>query len=145
MKKLQHLDCVEDVAQVAFDRMKGKESEIYDDQTERIVDGLQGEGESSSEHKTFKAYQETPDSAINGKYGWKLKDPKLRAKLRKQAEDEIAMLNRKLSTGEWIKDVREGKRFNIMESYMRIDELRDSIRLMDRMSQYDTLPPQKPS
>lgn len=143
-KELQHLDCVEDVAQAAFDRMKGKDVEIYDDQTERMIDGLQGEGESSTAYKEFRAYQDTPGSAINGKYGWRLHDPKLRAKLRDAAEEELGLLNHKLRTGEWVQDTREGKPFSIMDAMMRMDELRDSIALMDRISAYDTYP-QKPS
>lgn len=144
-KELPHLDCVEEVLKVALEVLKGRDIELYDDQTERIVEGLEGEARSSPEYKTFKSYQENPGSAINGKYTWKLHDPKLRAKLREQAEDEIGLINHKLRTGEWVQDMREGKPFSVMDAVMRMDELRDSIKLMDTISQYDTLPPQKPS
>lgn len=146
-KKLQHLDCVEDVASVAFDRMKGLDDEQtpYDDETERIIDGLEGEGEGSKAYKEFKSYLETPGTAINARYGWRLHDPKIRAKLRQEAQDEIGLLNHKLRTGEWVNDVAEGKPFSVMDAMMKMEELRDSIALMDRMSKYDTLPPQKPS
>lgn len=146
-KELKHLDCIKNVASVTFDRLKGKDIEEesqYDEETERVIDGLEGEGESSTAYKTFKAYQETPGSALNGEYGWKLQDPKLRAKLRDEAEEEIGMLNHKLRTGEWVQDVKDGKPFSIMDAMMKMDELRDSIRLMDRMSQYDTYHPIQP-
>lgn len=137
-KELKHLDCIKNVASVTFDRLKGKDIEEesqYDEETERVIDGLEGEGESSTAYKTFKAYQETPGSALNGEYGWKLRD---------EAEEEIGMLNHKLRTGEWVQDVKDGKPFSIMDAMMKMDELRDSIRLMDRMSQYDTYHPIQP-
>lgn len=122
--------------------MKGKDDEAapYDDETERIIDEFEGEGESSTAYKEFKSYQETPGTAMDAKYGWKIKDPKLRAKMRDEAEEEIGLLNHKLRTGEWVKDVSDGKPFSIMDAMMRMDELRDGIKLMDRISEYDTLP-----
>lgn len=139
--KLEHLDCVEDIANVALERMKGGGSEVFDDQTERIVDGLQGEGESSTAYKEFKAFLENPGEAVNAKYGWKIQDPKLRAKLREDAVEELGLLNHKLRTGEWVLETPEGKPFSIMDAMMRMDELKEGIKLMDRISEYDTLPP----
>lgn len=144
-KQLKHLGCVEDVAKVAFDRIKGKEVEEYDSETERIIDGLEGEAKRSNAYKKFKNYQESPGEAINAKYGWKLQDPKLRAKLREEAEEELELLENRLRKGKWTQDTSDGKPASIMDSMMRMDELRDSIKLMDRMSTYDTLPPQKSS
>lgn len=139
--KLEHLDCVVDIANVALERMKGRGSEVFDDQTERIVDGLQGEGESSTAYKQFKAFQENPGEAVNAKYGWKIQDPKLRAKLREEAVEELGLLNHKLRTGEWVLETAEGKPFSIMDAMMTMDELKEGIKLMDRISEYDTLPP----
>lgn len=139
--KLEHLDCVEDIANVALERMKGRGSDVFDNQTERIVDGLQGEGESSTAYKEFKAFQENPGEAVNAKYGWKIQDPKLRAKLREEAVEELELHNRKLRTGEWILETAEGKPFSLMDAMMKMDELKKGIELMDRISEYDTLPP----
>lgn len=107
--------------------------------------GLEGEGEGSKAYKEFKSYLETPGTAINAKYGWKRHDPKLREKLREEAQDEIGLLNHKLRTGEWVNDVAEGKPSSVMDAMMKMEEPRDSIAMMDRMSEYDTLPPQEPS
>ncbi|KKY36923.1 hypothetical protein UCDDA912_g03070 [Diaporthe ampelina] len=129
-KQLEQLECVEDVVSGAFDKMKGKDVEEYDNETERIIDELEGKGKSSNAYK-FKNYQESPGEAINAKYGWKIQDPKLRARLREEAEEELGLLNYKLRTGEWVQDTRDGKPFSIMDSMMGMDELKESIKLMD--------------
>lgn len=125
--------------------MKGRKSETFDEKTEDRIDELLDEAESSKAYKTFKAYQDTPDSATNSEDGWRLQDPKLRERLRDQAEEELGLLNHKLRKGEWVRDTLTGKRISIMDTMMRMDELRDFIKMMDKVSEYDTLPPQEPS
>lgn len=109
-KKLQHLKCAADETRAALDRMEGKDSETTnDDETGRIIDGEEGEGERSTIYDKLKRLKEFEEGIIDLKDRWKVQDPKLRDKMREQAVEELGTLNHKLSTGDWIQEMNEGK------------------------------------
>jgi hypothetical protein len=135
----KQLECLDDVASVAINKMKGlTPTDNYDEATERFIDGFEGEGESSTAWKKFKKFEDSPEDASIEEHGWRLRDPIQRYVFRKEAQVEMDTINHKLHTGEWVKEqMIKGKPVNAVDAYMRIDELQRDIEAMDKMSQDD--------
>jgi hypothetical protein len=148
-KPPKNVECLHGVAKVAVERMKKKikakgkakgvkPADNWDEETNRFIDGFEHQGESSTAWKKFKKFQESPKEAIGEEFGPdNIRDPDKRATIRKEVQVEIDTINRKLESGEWIKkQFFNGKGMMIVDAYLRIDELEQSLEYFDSLSQY---------
>ncbi|KAG8165446.1 hypothetical protein KVR01_005721 [Diaporthe batatas] len=136
----QHLECLDDVARVAIGKMKGitDPNDIYDEATERFIDGFEGEGEGST---AWQKNQDSPERAIKEKYGDRITDSFRRGYLKTELQMEQDTINKRLHTGEWVKkQMVKGKPVNVVDAYKRIDEIEEELALINKMYPGDKSP-----